>query len=175
MKGIVSLQKFGKELGFIHEGLITLRKAGMTHSLWTRLTESEKLSRKVVAYIKRDCELSPNQKRVREIMGRNFLTVGEVVEHFDVFLPKEELTKVPEIPFSEEWLKERRDSHILFLAYGYGYKDDFHLKRDQRLRWYLREKKDMREKLLKRSWSPHLQLGGHTFPLRLFLSPLSRS
>jgi hypothetical protein len=116
---VASLQtkEFGKELGFIHEGLITLRKAGMTHALWAKLTESEELATKVVAYIQRGgYDPTTSQKRAREIMGKNFLGVEEVAECFGIQLTQEELTKVAEIPFTEATLEECKDTHILFLG-----------------------------------------------------------
>ena len=119
-ENVVSLQEekdLGKELGFIHEGLITLRKAGMTHQLWAQLTESEELARKVVAFIKRGgYEPTTSQKQAREIMGKNFLGVEEVAEYFGIVLTQEELAKVTEIPFSEKTLEECKDTHFLFLG-----------------------------------------------------------
>jgi hypothetical protein len=116
---VASLQtkEFGKELGFIHEGLITLRKVGMNHQLWAKLTESEELATKVVAYIQRGgYDPTTSQKRARKIMGKNFLGVEEVVECFGIQLTQEELTKVAEIPFTEATLQECKDTHILFLG-----------------------------------------------------------
>jgi len=116
---VVSLQEkeLGKELGFIHEVLITLRKAGMTHQLLAQLAESEELSRKVVAFIKRGgYEPTIGQKQARAIMGKNFLGVEEVAEYFGIILTQDELAKVAEIPFSEKTLEECKDTHILFLG-----------------------------------------------------------
>jgi len=116
---VASLQtkEFGKELGFIHEGLITLRKAGMNHQLWAKLTESEELAIKVVAYVQRGgYDPTTSQKRAREIMGKNFLGVEEVAECFGIQLTQEELTKVAEILFTEATLQECKDTHILFLG-----------------------------------------------------------
>lgn len=118
-EGVASLQtkEFGKELGFIHEGLITLRKAGMTHALWAKLTENEELATKFVAYIQRGgYDPTTSQKRAREIMGKNFLGVEEVAECFGIQLTQEELITVAEIPFTEATLQECKDSHILFLG-----------------------------------------------------------
>ncbi len=119
MKNIVSLQEkeLGKELGFIHEGLITLRNAGMTPVLWAQLTENKELAKKVVTCIKRGgYEPTTSQKQAREIMGKNFLGVEEVTEHFGIVLTKKERTKIAEIPFSEAMLQECKDTHILFLG-----------------------------------------------------------
>ena len=169
MKDIVSLPKefgFGKELGFIHEGLITLRKAGMTRALWTRLTESEELARRVVNYIKYGHETT-SQKRAEEIMGRqSFLPVREVVEHYDLYglFLKEEEKKIPPILFGEKTLEKCRDTHVLFLDFS----------KERGLSWYLMKKKIITENL-KGGWTPYLQLGEHQLPLGLFLAPRCRS
>jgi hypothetical protein len=120
---VASLQtkEFGKELGFIHEGLITLRKAGMTHALWAKLTESEELATKFVAYVQRGgYDPTTSQKRAREIMGKNFLGVEEVAECFGIQLTAEELAKVAEVPFTEATLEECKDTHILFLGVNHN-------------------------------------------------------
>jgi len=112
-KNVVSLRKketeFGKEWGFIHEGLITLRKAGMTSKLWKEITENEELARKIVASIKPD----DKYKRAREIMGKNFFGIQEAIKYFGVSPTLPQLAALSEIPFSETVLKELKDTHIL--------------------------------------------------------------
>jgi hypothetical protein len=63
-----------------------------------------------------DFEPSTSQKQTREIMGKNFLGVEEVAEHFGIQLNREELAKIAEIPFTEATLQECKDTHILFLG-----------------------------------------------------------
>lgn len=172
MKDIVSLQEkeFGKEIGFIHEGLITLRKVGMTRALWTRLTESEKLARKVVAYIKQGGHKpTPTQKGAKQIMGKNFVAVREVVQHYGLLLLKEEVEKVPQIPFSEKRLKKHKNTHILFPVFLGPVHDP-----DPGLKWFLMNRLVLKE-VLRIGWKPYLQLGGQRLPLRPFLVPLVKT
>jgi hypothetical protein len=146
----VSLQQkeFGKEMGFIHEGLITLRKAGMDSNLWGRLTENQELARKTVAFIRRDgFEATISQRRARQIMGEHFLGYEEVTEHFGIQLTKEELSKVAEIPFTEATLRACKDKCILFLGVNHDqagkpltinrFKEMFPGKRYNQPRFYL--------------------------------------
>jgi len=55
----------------------------------------------------------------RHIMGKNFLGVEELSQHFHIRLTREELAKVRDIPFSESTLRQCKDSHILFLGVGW--------------------------------------------------------
>jgi hypothetical protein len=48
------------------------------------------------------------------IMGRNFLTVEDVQRHFRVRFTDEQLAELGEIPWSEDVLRECKDTHILF-------------------------------------------------------------
>lgn len=45
-------KEFGKEVGHIHEGLITLRKAGMTQALWNKISDSEEVAGKIVELLR---------------------------------------------------------------------------------------------------------------------------
>lgn len=105
-----------------------------------------------------------SQKKAKEIMGKNYLSLKEVVRRSDIFFLKEELRNLPEIKFSSEILKENKHTHILFL--GVDHKDGKAL-----LKWYLIRKGKLEERL-RLGWSPCLQLGGHTLPLKPFLMPL---
>lgn len=42
---------FGKELGMIHEGIITLRGEGLTQEGWEKMKDNKDLARKVVELI----------------------------------------------------------------------------------------------------------------------------
>ena len=54
-----------------------------------------------------------DQKRAREIMGKNFFGVEEAIKYFDVNPSDEQFTTFLEIPFSETVLQELKDSHVL--------------------------------------------------------------
>jgi hypothetical protein len=62
-------------------------------------------------------EPSVSQVKAREIMGKNFFGIEEVQKHFGVSFSKRQLAYMAEIPFSEEVLRECKDTHIL-VAYA---------------------------------------------------------
>jgi len=100
-----------------HELLLRLEGVGLTKELAQRVIENEELATKIIELMKHGgYKPTLSQKRAREIMSYNFLGVEEVAEHFGIFLTKEELTKVADIPFREKTLQECKDTHILFLG-----------------------------------------------------------
>ena len=117
-RGIVSLlrdRNLGRELGSIHEGLITLREAGMTRGLWQRLTESNELASRVISFAERSGHiLTPSQERAKEIMGQNFFGPGEVSKYLGLTFTKEELFQLADLPWEEEVLDMCRDTHVCF-------------------------------------------------------------
>lgn len=117
---VVSLQEkeLGKELGFIHEGLITLRKAGMTHKLWAEITESEELAKKVVDLIKQGClKLTTSQRVARKIMDKNFFGIEEAVAYLGVNPTIQQITALLDVPFSKIVLKESKNTHVLVAVF----------------------------------------------------------
>ena len=60
--------------------------------------------RKVILSLSIDDGDTLSQQTAREIMGRNFLGIAEVTEHFRKVKPAE-LRQLAEIPFSEEVLR----------------------------------------------------------------------
>jgi hypothetical protein len=58
-------------------------------------------------------EPSTSQKLAREIMGKNFFGIEEVIKHFGVNATKQQLAALAEVPFSEEVLKSCKDTHVL--------------------------------------------------------------
>ncbi len=109
-----------------------------------------------------------SQKRAKEIMGKNFVGVTKVVSHFDLLLLKEEVEKVPQIPFSEKRLKKHKNTHILFPVFQGPEHDP-----EPGLKWFLMNRLILIESL-RTGWRPFLQLGGHRLPLRPFIEPLIR-
>jgi len=59
----------------------------------------------------------PTPTTPRKIMGRNFLSIAEVEQHFGVTYSEEQLKSLAEIPFSEATLKECKDTHILVAGF----------------------------------------------------------
>ena len=58
-----------------------------------------------------------SQRAVRKIMGKNFLGIPEVVEHFGAISPAD-LIALQTIPFDEETLKACAETHILVADVG---------------------------------------------------------
>ena len=58
-----------------------------------------------------------HQRAVRKIMGKNFLGIPEVVEHFGA-ISTADLLALQQIPFDEETLKACADTHILVADVG---------------------------------------------------------
>lgn len=62
-------------------------------------------------------EPSVSQAKAREIMGKNFFGIKEAQKHFGINFSKRQLVYMAEIPFSEEMLRECKNTHVL-VAYA---------------------------------------------------------
>jgi len=103
-----------------HEFLLKMEKAGLDDNLAQRVVQSKgnELAMKVVRLIRnKGFEPITGQKRAREIMGKNFSGVEEVVKHFDINPNKKQLAVFSEIPFSEAVLQELKGGHILVAVF----------------------------------------------------------
>ncbi len=58
-----------------------------------------------------------NEKRAREIMGRNFFGIEEGVKHFGVNPTHRQLATLSKIPFSKEVLERLRNTHVLVAVF----------------------------------------------------------
>jgi hypothetical protein len=75
-----------------------------------------------------------DQQRARRIMGRNFIGIGEVMQHFGARYTDGWLAHLATIPFYEGTLEEYKHTHVLFPGYPYtiqdirdsGYEELFH-------------------------------------------------
>ena len=112
-----------------------------------------------------------SQRAVRKIMGKNFLGIPEVVEHFGAISPAD-LLALKRIPFDEETLKACAETHILVADVGlslldvrskarkglfYSYKDSWYsneefAKRTEQARWRLVRKTPVKDSFSK-NWS----------------------
>jgi hypothetical protein len=130
-------EDFGKDHGLIHEAVVTGRKVGAGQDFWAKLAHDEGLFRNVVALVmgngtlaesapsaiaaeiisKSRTSLNPAWLRAREIMGKNFLGVEEVMTHYKVMPTVEQLDALAEIPFSETELEECKDTHLLVAGF----------------------------------------------------------
>jgi len=99
-----------------HEVLLKLESAGLIDDLAQKVVDSKDndLAMKVVRLIRNGgFEPTTNQKRAREIMGKNFFGVEEAIEHFGVNPTRQQLAALSEIPFSEAVLEEKKNNHVL--------------------------------------------------------------
>ncbi|OGZ20684.1 MAG: hypothetical protein A2654_00105 [Candidatus Nealsonbacteria bacterium RIFCSPHIGHO2_01_FULL_43_31] len=110
-------EDFGRDYGLIHEVVVTGRKAGAGREFWGKLAHDEELFKKVVSVVISGFEPTTNQKRAREIMGRNFFGVEEAIKHFGVNPTRQQLAALSEIPFSEAVLEQSKDTHVLVAVF----------------------------------------------------------
>lgn len=106
---------FGKDLGLLHEVVVTGRKVGADRVIYASLAHNERLFREVVDYIRYYGE--PSHSRAREIMGKNFFGIEEAVKFFGVKPSIHDIAMLREIPFSEEVLQESKYSHVLIAVF----------------------------------------------------------
>jgi len=97
-----------------------MEKAGLTDELAQRVIDSRgnDLAVKVVKLIQNGgFEPTTSQKHAREIMGHNFFGVEEAIKHFGVNPTRQQLASLSEIPFSEEALKQLKDTYVLVAVF----------------------------------------------------------
>lgn len=96
-----------------------MEKAGFRPELAQRVIQSKnnEMAKRLVPFMSRGCQ-SPSEDEIgaRQIMGKNFLGLEEVIEYLGITPTPEEWNQVSIIPYSKETLEEYRDSHFLFLG-----------------------------------------------------------
>jgi hypothetical protein len=103
-----------------HEMLLKLETAGLTDELAQKVVGSKDndLAAKVVRLIQNGgFEPSTDQKRAREIMGRNMFGVEEAIRHFGVNPTRQQAAALSEIQFSEATLAACKDTHVLVAVF----------------------------------------------------------
>lgn len=103
-----------------HEVLLKLEAAGLNNELAQKVIDSKgnDLAAKVVRLLKNGgFEPSTSQKRAREILGKNYFGVEEVIKHFGVNPSKHQLAALAEVSFSEAVLKECANTHLLVAVF----------------------------------------------------------
>lgn len=103
-----------------HEVLLKLEAAGFTDELAQRVIDSKgnELAAKVVRLISNvGFEATTNQKRAREIMGRNMFGVEEAIKHFGVTPGWSEIAALSEISFTEATLEQCKETHVLVAVF----------------------------------------------------------
>jgi len=99
-----------------HEFLLKLEAAGLNDELAQKVIESKNnnLAGKIISLIDNDgFEPTTNQKKAREIMGKNYFGIKEGIKYFGVNPTHQEITALSEIPFPEAVLEKTKDTHIL--------------------------------------------------------------
>ena len=111
-----SSEDFGKDLGLVHEAVVTGRKVGADRGFWKALVHEPQLMRTVAAVVKnKGRNLVTTQERAAKIMGKKNFFHPEDDQISHRLLPAElELLRL--IPFPEHILEEMRSTHILISA-----------------------------------------------------------
>lgn len=109
----------------IHKVLMMGRRVGAGRAFWKKLAHDEKLFRKVVAFVEGDgvvvesavdasaFQPTQSQIRTREILGKNFLGIEEVMRYYGVAYTQEQLDALAIIPFSKSEIEERKNDFLL--------------------------------------------------------------
>jgi hypothetical protein len=103
-----------------HEFLLKLEKAELTNELAQKVIDSKnnELAAKVVRLIQNGgFEPTTSQKLAREIMGKNFFGIEEVIRYYGVKPAPKQLSALAEIPFTEAELREVKDTHVLVAVF----------------------------------------------------------
>ena len=109
-----------------HELILALQRAGMKPWSVQRIIQSPEnnLARKLVNLaFNNGYEDTSSQRRAREIMGNNFIGIGEVQGYFGLIFSPHQTRILAEIPYSEQTLRETKDSCLLFPGYPFSIVD----------------------------------------------------
>jgi len=123
----------GRDRDLIHEAVMAGCKVGAGREFWAKLARDKGLFLDVVKLVMeaKKAESSspivessaviysstPSQVRAREIMGKNFLGIEEVVKHYKIVPTAEQLSALAEIPFSKEMIEEHKHGYLLVAGF----------------------------------------------------------
>ena len=110
---MVRLSDLGREVGLLHEVLVTGRKVGADREFYTKLAHDKALFDRVVSLV-RGLEPTKSQEWAQSIMGSDFVDIPSVEKSFGVQFTPEQLQRLSVVPFSEETLERCRPTHLLF-------------------------------------------------------------
>jgi hypothetical protein len=117
---------FGKEIGLVHEAIVTGRKAGADREFWAKLTHDEQLFRRVVVFVngrepgttEGASAQAGSYARALEIMGeQNVLGMEKVSEYYRVTFSSEQNSAFAHVQFTESALEACKDSHLLVAGF----------------------------------------------------------
>lgn len=105
-----------------HELLLKLETAGLDVELAQRVIDSRSnnLATEMVGLIETSgYQITKNQERLKEVMGKNFFGVEEAIRHFGINprKNKRQIAKLHRVPFSKELLGFCKDTHILVAVF----------------------------------------------------------
>ncbi len=112
--------QFEKQLGQLATFVRVMRQAGLPidTALQMPIDDKEMRARLVRFWTNNGFEPSTaSQKRVREIMGKDFFGVEEAIKHFGVNPTRSQFAALSEVPFSEEVLLQCKDTHVLVAVF----------------------------------------------------------
>jgi len=108
----------GISVNELHPTLMILGKMGVNQQHFTKLRSNLDFAERVAKFIcNGGFNSNTNQKRAREIMGKNFFGIEEAIKYFGVNPSEEQLKTLSEISFSEDVLRELKDTHILVAVF----------------------------------------------------------
>lgn len=92
-----------------------LVKAGMTKYTAKEIIQKPEIASKIIHLVESGgFEETSSQRLAREIMGENFIGVGEIQAHLGYVFHWRQLKKLSMIPFSSTVLEEFKNTHVLF-------------------------------------------------------------
>ena len=114
MAELIANPEPAKVIGRASECMRRLMEAGLTFEDLQQPIDDPKMRERLVCFW-RSGGYNPTttQKRVREIMGRNFFGIKEAVRHFGVNPTRQQAVALSEIPFSEATLEACKETHVL--------------------------------------------------------------
>ncbi len=106
------------DLAFLNEFFFCFKRDGGTLQLLKRAMNDGWVMRNMIEALS-DCENAgrTSQARAARIMRTNYFDIPDVTESFGIEFSRDDLMALSDIPFSEETLRSRADSHILFPGY----------------------------------------------------------
>jgi hypothetical protein len=110
-----------KVLARTGECMRRLMEAGLSFDDLQGAIDDPKFRRRLVMFWQRrgaSIEETEAQQAARKVMGKNFLGLSGVVEHFGIVPTDEQIVALGEIPFNEATLKACAETHILVADVG---------------------------------------------------------
>lgn len=93
---------FGKDVGLVHEAIITGRKVGADREFWARLAHDEEFFRKVFSFYEGNAEVKAEDKIISRILATNFLPLlGSFIHNSAIYCTDPRTTALTQIDFTK--------------------------------------------------------------------------